>query len=476
MFCKQGALWGRVAASTFLILQLRKEPLLVNFIYSSEWEMEDNIDSVIRYHERTKHHPRRYARSPGFLDWSNEPDPFRRYEGSRFLSLPLSQRDPDAGYHGLYERSRNIFQPFSLENISTFLELSLGLSAWKSYAGSSWALRINPSSGNLHPTEAYLILPPFSENDNRGGIYHYNSFFHALEQRAFFDEFFWSRIRKHFGADGFLMGLSSIYWRESWKYGERAFRYCQHDIGHAMASLSFAGNLLGWKLICLDVLSDEDAETLLGFRKTKWKRAERENPGPLLFVYPASAKNIPRDIPPEVIESFQSLSYFGEPNRLSGDHKDWPAIDEVSAATEKPRTPGKQHRYREYEFFREEMPPKKAATIIRQRRSALAFDGKTVLPKSGLFGMLDKTVPRGRCAPFDMELGEPSVHLLIFLYGVSGLEPGIYFLVRNLRDLEALRSRCRPDFLWESVEGTSEPVHLYLLRKGDFRNEGATTG
>jgi len=33
-----------------------------------------------------------------------------------------------------------------------------------------------------------------------------------------------------------LLGLSSIHWREAWKYGERAFRYCQHDIGHAIAS------------------------------------------------------------------------------------------------------------------------------------------------------------------------------------------------------------------------------------------------
>ena len=75
--------------------------------------MEDKIGSVIRYHEKTKHHPKRYARSSGFLDWANEPDPFRRYEGSGLLSLPLSQRDPDAGYHGLYKRDGNIFRPFS---------------------------------------------------------------------------------------------------------------------------------------------------------------------------------------------------------------------------------------------------------------------------------------------------------------------------------------------------------------------------
>ena len=42
---------------------------------------------------------------------------------------------------------------------STQLELSLGLSAWKVYGTSRWSLRINPSSGNLHPTEAHLILP-----------------------------------------------------------------------------------------------------------------------------------------------------------------------------------------------------------------------------------------------------------------------------------------------------------------------------
>ena len=42
-------------------------------------------------------------------------------------------------------------------------------------------------------------------------------------------------------------GLSSIYWREAWKYGERAFRYCHHDIGHAICSISIAAAELGWQ-------------------------------------------------------------------------------------------------------------------------------------------------------------------------------------------------------------------------------------
>jgi hypothetical protein len=51
----------------------------------------------------------------------------------------------------------------------------------------------------------------------------------------------------------------------------------------------------------------------------------------------------------------ESFGLFCIPANLtaSGETKDWPAIDEVSAATEKPRTPLAQHRYGEFEFFRD---------------------------------------------------------------------------------------------------------------------------
>ncbi len=41
----------------------------------------------------------------------------------------------------------------------------------------------------------------------------------------------------------FLVALTSIHWREAWKYGERAFRYCQHDVGHAIGALRVAASL-----------------------------------------------------------------------------------------------------------------------------------------------------------------------------------------------------------------------------------------
>ena len=31
-----------------------------------------------------------YARSLGYMDWANQPDPFRRYEGAPLIRLPLT--------------------------------------------------------------------------------------------------------------------------------------------------------------------------------------------------------------------------------------------------------------------------------------------------------------------------------------------------------------------------------------------------
>lgn len=54
----------------------------------------DPVEQVIHYHQRTKHHYNRYARSLGFLDWANQPDPFRRFAEAPFVPLPLVVEEP----------------------------------------------------------------------------------------------------------------------------------------------------------------------------------------------------------------------------------------------------------------------------------------------------------------------------------------------------------------------------------------------
>ncbi|MDX1709268.1 MAG: hypothetical protein R3274_11750, partial [Desulfobacterales bacterium] len=108
--------------------------------------ISDKAKEIIDYHEATKHHYERYARSLGYMDWDNQPNPFRFYKNVPVLKLPLLKTDPTAAYRDLYERQNNAPRPIVLETIAGLLELSLGLSAWKAASGSRWSLRINPSS------------------------------------------------------------------------------------------------------------------------------------------------------------------------------------------------------------------------------------------------------------------------------------------------------------------------------------------
>jgi hypothetical protein len=110
------------------------------------------------YHQRTKHHYDRYASSPGYLDWDTQPDPFRRFVGAELTRLRVPQGDRTPAYDLLYEPGAIEPEPVNIQSLSAFCFYSLALSAWKQYGAPSWSLRVNPSSGNLHPTEGYFLL------------------------------------------------------------------------------------------------------------------------------------------------------------------------------------------------------------------------------------------------------------------------------------------------------------------------------
>ena len=424
-------------------------------------------DGILGYHERTKHRPERYARSPGYMDWENQPDPFRVYEGVPVIRLPLLAQDPPGGHPALY----GIDAPsasISLPNVAGFLELSMGLSAWKAASGSRWALRINPSSGNLHPTETHLVLPRLP--GCAAGVYHYAPLTHALERRAELADDTAQRTFSFLGGEGFLTGLTSIFWRESWKYGERAFRYCNHDVGHALAALRFAANLFGWRLTCLSGLSDEAVATVLGLRRTRFPSQDEEHPDLLCFVHAGSRGSVPQALSEELVAAFDNVSFLGRPNALSREHVEWEIIGRAAEFSRKPATPVAPLRLERPERIATDASALSAAAIIRRRRSATAFDRRRGIPRSHFFAMLDRTRPRDGAAPFDAGVGEPALHLMLFVHRVEGLGPGLYFFCRNDGDLPELRALTRPDFAWQPIE---PGVPLYLLAPSDFRRTAA---
>jgi len=428
---------------------------------------ESPAETILSYHECTKHHLDRYARSLGYMDWDNQPNPFRVYENAPIVPLPILSHDPPDGHLALYEGVLPA-APLTLPNLAGFLELSLGLSAWKSLAGSRWPLRMNPSSGNLHPTEIHLIAPRLPEH--AAGLYHYSALQHALERRAEIPDDLWQKIVAHFGCEGFLAGLTSVFWRESWKYGERAFRYCNHDVGHALAALRFAANLFGWQITYLASLSDEAVARVLGLQRTPFPALEEEHPDLLCFIHSNAKQSVPGTLPDDLVAAFDRLSLLGRPNSLSREHVNWEIIGQAAEVSRKPTTSPESVRLEPLPWFEASESKLSAAQIIRQRRSATDFDRRKGIPLNHFLAMLDKTRPRQQAAPFDVGLSEAALHLLIFAHQVEGLPPGMYFFNRGGPDLGDIRDRTRKEFLWEPVK---PEFPLFLLEPGDFRPTAA---
>jgi SagB-type dehydrogenase family enzyme len=430
----------------------------------------DELRTTLDFHERTKHHPHRYAASMGFLDWENQPIPFRSFEGAEIVELPFVE---DREHRSLHELGlRDEPEEPSLTSVSRFLELSLGITAWKAQGGARWALRANPSSGNLHPTEGYAVLPEL-EGLGGAGVFHYRSLDHVLERRCRLSASTWARLLGDLPAGSFLVGLSSVVWREAWKYGERSFRYCQHDVGHALAALSYAAHVCGWSLRMLPGPSDEDVAGLLGLEHGDCEPVEREHPDLLAVVGAGVSQCDPGQLgswsPEPVQDELRALEWSGRPNRLSREHHDWPILEVAARATAKPPTP------------QDLLPlaasigpaPEGAASgpsapeIIRRRRSAVAFDGRTEISRERFLAMLERLRPRPELPPYEALAWSPSLFLGVFVHRVQGLEPGLYALLRDGSEREEIAVELGDELEWRPV---AEGLPLYLLKSGDHRD------
>ena len=61
------------------------------------------LSTVFAYHEGTKHQFDRYARSLGFMDWANQPNAFRYYQGANETQLELDREPPALVFDRIYE-------------------------------------------------------------------------------------------------------------------------------------------------------------------------------------------------------------------------------------------------------------------------------------------------------------------------------------------------------------------------------------
>jgi len=420
--------------------------------------------AVVRdYHQRTKHRFAAYAHGPGTLDWDAQPAPFRHFDGAEQIALPrLAALAPGSALHAALQRPFAALDepqpplPVDLASIGALLQLSLGLTAWKSYGPDRWALRANPSSGNLHPTEAYLLLG--GVKGLADGLYHYRSENHALELRA-------SHATTG-GSPRLAVLLTSVMWREAWKYGERAFRYCQLDSGHAAGALRYAAAALGWTLAEQTQVGSATLAQLAGsdrlsdFPARKRAETEVEEAEILLAVGLNGA--------PLAVAELQALARSAQWHGVAStiDRHPlyrWPLIGEVAAASRRadgapppavvlppprPRAPG------------EAAQP--LQQLILGRRSAQRFDHQHRMPLAQFTALLARLQPAAG-VPWDVCAAIPRAALLLFVNRVDGLVPGLYLLPRSEAQLSALRPLLAERFRLWPIPGIESLLQLGAL-------------
>ena len=199
--------------------------------------------------------------------------------------------------------------------------------------------------------------------------------------------------------------LSSIAWREAWKYRSRAYRYVNHDIGHAWQALALCAAQLGCATGARGVFVDADTAVRFGLPADEWPMLLIEFDGPGLPLGP------PRQEP--------RVWLGGTPNQLSSEQVEYPLIDEIHQAaslTEVSATPEPRMETADvsaYPHF---------AGLVRRRRSALDFiGGKRSISLAQLQTLLC-------CAshPLASDWRSRWVRLHLFVHRVDGLAPGLY--------------------------------------------------
>jgi SagB-type dehydrogenase family enzyme len=417
-------------------------------------------DRIRAYHALSKHAPQRFAPGPTNLDWANQPAPFRSFEGAPRVQLIPAADALRTGFAILHHPGLVPPSPLDLPHIGLLLEISLGLSAWKSLGPHRWALRCNPSSGNLHPTEAYLLSPALVGLE--AGIYHYHSRDHALERRARVERLDWDRAL----GGNLLLGLSSIHWREAWKYGIRAYRYCQHDVGHAIAALRYGASALGWKAQLLQTPKDSEVAELLGLSRSQdFDDAEPEQPDALIAV----------GFAPERVDSstllnqLRAADWSGQASRLSAEHREWTQIPQVASAARKSWSMPTRVEHPDLPPLAEPAQDISAASLFRKRRSAVAFDGRGAMPATAFFDLLDALLPRWGVPPWDALPWEPKVHPTLFVHRVDGLGSGLYLLARSAQAESRLRETLGEEWVWERPRSAPKHLRLWCLAQADLR-------
>jgi len=180
------------------------------------------------------------------MDWALQPSTYKAYPNS-FEKFELDKENP---WHGI-------------------IYYAASISTKKYYpTGTHRFLRVNPSAGALYPNELYFQARGVEGFED--GVYHYEVesnkavLLYRLKEAE--------GIEPYMGYEMAMKGMLflAVYYRSSWKYKNRAFRYCLLDAGHMLGSLESAALLMSRETSIVYDLKRRQLNDMFGFSSREY--------------------------------------------------------------------------------------------------------------------------------------------------------------------------------------------------------------
>ncbi|MGH9603106.1 MAG: SagB/ThcOx family dehydrogenase [Terriglobales bacterium] len=413
-----------------------------------------DLDAAWKYHNNTKHSQWSVRNNAHFLDWANQPLPFKIYP--ELAPIPLPREAPQTGVAALSAITGSAVAgsaALDLKTLSLLLYFSAGITRQRKYPGGELYFRAAACTGALYEIELYVVCGDLP--DLEAGVYHFGPADFALRRLRSGD---WRGWLAH--ASGgepaeaqapVTIVCSGTYWRNAWKYQARTYRHFGWDNGTLLANLLAMSAAQGLAARLVLGFVDDDVNRLLALD------TQREVAFSMITVgrgaEPAAAP--PGEPPPLKVEALP----------VSRREVDYPEMREMHAASSL-RTPEEVAAWREglaptkaaptnggeaaplQPMSEEELPRDPIERVILRRGSTRQFARKPIT-LAQLSTMLDAAT-RGLNSDF-LPPGEQLNDLYLIVNAVEGLKPGTYFFDRARRGLE-------------------------LLKEGDFRREAHFLG
>jgi SagB-type dehydrogenase family enzyme len=204
--------------------------------------LNKNIKYAQEYHQETKHSEISIRSSNHYLDWDNKPKPFKFYTTLSSEPLPVDFPIPSLNEFTMKDTAQVLSSTDTKINIkllSSLLFFSSGITRQLKLAHGNYFMRAAPATGALYPIESYIV----TENIDglKAGVYHFCPGQFALtklrdgdHRLLLFEASGYDKVTKN---SPFTLILTSIAWRNAWKYQARSYRHWFWDSGVITANL-----------------------------------------------------------------------------------------------------------------------------------------------------------------------------------------------------------------------------------------------